>query len=169
MLSARRTHASSQSVRYAVVLLLVVAFGGGLPLAGIAVLRSALGLATGPVYTVAEVQRLVTRDPAEWTGRTVLVQGWAVADHARVDPNIVDRLDTLVDVQAQGWLPRLLVVRGRKDAVLAVLRRVPLLGRFAPRPQVLQRERLATYRVQLRLLPGHPCAACIEAVLLDAT
>src|SRR5690242_20050659 len=140
MLSARRTHASSPSARYAVVLLLMVALGGGLPLAGIAALRSALGLASGPIYTIADVQRLVRQDPTAWIGRTVLVRGWAVADHERVDPNTVDTLATLVDSQVRGWLPRLLVVRGRGDAVLAVLRRVPLVGRFAPRPQVLQRD-----------------------------
>lgn len=168
---ARRGAIMARSARYAVVLLFAVALSGGLPLAGIAVVRDvrdALGLAAGPVYTVAEVQRQIARDPTEWVGRTVLVQGWAVVDHERVDPNTVDTLDTLIDPRAQSWLPRLLVIRGRADSLLVLLRRVPLLARVAPRPQVLQRERPAIYRVQLRLLPGHPCAACIEAVLLDA-
>src|SRR2546421_11906922 len=57
-------------------------------------LRAAL---FGPVYTVAQIQRAVARDPEGWDGRQVLVQGCVVIYHTWSAPDsIVTRID-LVD------------------------------------------------------------------------
>jgi hypothetical protein len=47
---------------------------------------------------------------------------------------------------------------------------VPLLGGLLPAPQAVQWGEVATYRVELRAMPGKGCGAatCYEAGLLDA-
>jgi hypothetical protein len=58
---------------------------------------------------------------------------------------------------------------GSQDSVLAFLRRVPLLSGLLPALQAVRWEGVATYRVELRTMPGAPCGAapCYEVLLLD--
>jgi hypothetical protein len=56
------------------------------------------------------------------------------------------------------------------DPLLAVVRRVPLMGGLLPAPQELDWGEVATYQVELRATPDGPCGdgACYEALVLDA-
>jgi hypothetical protein len=56
------------------------------------------------------------------------------------------------------------------DAVPALLRRLPWLGRLVP-PQILRWKEVATYRVRLRAAPAGTCTflPCYESVVPDVT
>jgi hypothetical protein len=73
------------------------------------------------------------------------------------------------DDSAATVVPLPLVPAG-PDPLLAMVRRVPLLGDLLPAPQAVRWEEVATYRVELRAAPNEMCGAatCYEALLLDA-
>jgi hypothetical protein len=121
--------------------------------------------ALGPVYTVADVERQMAQ--GEWVGRTVLVQGRAALYRTWSPPDsIVTRIALVAPRQADGTLP-LYLQWGSADPLLSSLRRLPLVGRLAPRPQQSQWGTLAIYRIQLHGRPsGLPGGD--DAVLLDA-
>jgi hypothetical protein len=143
----------------------------------------ALALATGgagligtrpralvPVYSLAEVRAHLARDPGAWVGRIVEVRGRAVGAHclwpaAAPDACPDPQPSSLVD--PSGALP---LTAGAAAPLLAAVRRVPLLWRVLPAPQVVDWAAPATYRVQLLAAPaadcGHP--PCFRALLLDA-
>jgi hypothetical protein len=64
----------------------------------------------------------------------------------------------------------LLLAWATPDPLLAVVRRVPLLSGLLPAPEAVNWGTVATYRVQLRVMPDKPCGdtTCYEAMLLDA-
>lgn len=138
----------------------------------------------GSVYTVADVERRLARDPMDWVGRTVLVRGQpdsyilavpaGIVRHSplplrwlwQAPVSIVMRIG-LVD---PGRLnsPRPLALHwGDPDRLLTFLRRLPMAGRFAPRPQWLHWRMAAVYRIQLNGPPGSSSPGG-DAVLLDA-
>jgi hypothetical protein len=129
--------------------------------------------AAGRVYSVAQLHAQIERDPTAWVGRTVRVRGWI--------PGCPGILSLAGPAACQGSPPLLAdssapmsaplsVAMGAPDPLLAVLRRVPLLGEHVPAPQALRWEANATYRVQLRIAPDTWCrrSPCYQAVLLDA-
>lgn len=124
-------------------------------------------IAPGPVYTVAEAERRLTLDPAAWNGRTVLIRARAVIYLTwRTPDGIVTRTDFIDGAWSRG-AKTLAVVRGNPDSLLVSLRRLPLIGVLAPRPQRLHWRASAVYRVQILCAPG--CAPrSDDAVLLDA-
>jgi hypothetical protein len=154
-------------------LLLVAALGWGAVQAGpdVATALRANGIAAdGPPYSVTDLQRQVTSDPGRWIGRTVLVQGTLATDRTWSAPDsIVTRID-LIDPGAPGDTTRLSLAVGSADPVRAFWRRLPLLGRLAPRTQVLHWGALATYQVRLRYAPAGSCSfvPCYDALILDA-
>jgi hypothetical protein len=154
-------------------LVLSVVMGRGAVRAGpdLASALSTPGIAAdGPTYAVADLQRRVIRDPGRWIGPTVLVRGRVAMDRSWKAPDsIVTRFD-LIDPGAPRGTPGLALAWGGADPLLAALRRLPLIGRLAPRPQVLRWGAPATYRVRLRASDALACATppCYEALLLDA-
>lgn len=124
-------------------------------------------LGAGRVYTVADVERGVARDPAHWIGRTVLVRGQPVSYLLWQAPDGVDMQIGLVDA-GRGNNARPLSLRwGGPDPLLAFLRRLPMVGRFVPRPQRPFWDMLAVYRIQINRPPVNVFAG-EDAVLLDA-
>jgi hypothetical protein len=118
------------------------------------------------VYSVNDLHQQVAHDPRHWLGRTLLVQGRVALDHTWSPPDsIVTRIE-LVDPGTSG----VSLAWGGETPLMQALRRLPLLGRLVPRPQVLRWDTRATYRVQLRAAPAGTCAVppCYEAFLLDA-
>lgn len=130
-------------------------------------LLAPLGTLSSPTYTVAGLQRVVARDPADWVGRTVWVQGQAVADHVWVAPDSLLTSIALVDPARSDDAAPLYLQWGSADPLLAFLRNIPLVGRFAPQPQHLHWGRPVIYRLQLSRSPDK-LTASDGAVLLDA-
>lgn len=123
-------------------------------------------LGVGSVYTVADVERQVSRDPADWIGRIVLVRGQPVSYLLQAPDGIVMQIG-LVD-PGRGHNARPLSLRwGEPDPLLSLLRRLPMVGRFAPRPRQLSWDTPAIYRIQLSR-PPRGAYGGEDAVLLDA-
>jgi hypothetical protein len=146
-----------------------------LALLGLALMSVAISFAIrsgeGPVYSVATLQAGLARQPGVWLGRPVRVRGivaLCLSSDGQSDPPYCHGSTYLMDASEASWV--LPLAWGRQDSVLAVLRRVPLLSGLLPALQAVRWEEVATYRVELRTMPGEPCgtAACYEAVLLDA-
>jgi hypothetical protein len=127
----------------------------------------------GRVHTVAEVRASLERQPAAWLGRTVQVRGMVLSSgclawDAGGSAPCRDRSAYLLDrdgasvLQVAGW---------ESDPLLAALRRLPLVGRLVPGPQVVHWGALATYRARLVAAAAAMCdvAPCYVALLLDAT
>jgi hypothetical protein len=141
--------------------------------AGLAVPASSWLPAHGPVYTVAQLQAQLARDPAAVVGRTVGVRGIAIPAacstwDAEQDFPCPDRWrQGIVDPDGVTLLP---LTVGAANPLLAFVRRVPLLGDLLPAPQALDWGEVATYRVQVRALPQGSCGMgrCVAAILLEA-
>jgi hypothetical protein len=155
---------------------------GGLAAAG-CLLAALLALPRdhGPIYTVSQVQAGLAHDPRAWTNRTLLLRGVASGVRCWV---------TAAGLGADGlkmtdWCrpPRFILWDGDPAAVaalplawaspaplLAIARRVPLLGVLLPTPPAADWGKVATYRVALRAMPLAVCGSgtCYEALLLDA-
>jgi hypothetical protein len=150
--------------------LLCLLLAGGL--AAVALVRPP---AHGPVYTVAQVQAQLARRPRAWTGRMLLVRGVAevtVCVSTTPDGPLLCAPPRAVlrdagPPAASGSLP---LVWAGPNPLLAVVRRVPLLGGLVPVPQVMDWGEVVTYRVELRTTADGPCGAgaCYEAMVLDA-
>ncbi len=124
-------------------------------------------LGISQVYTVADVERRVARDPTNWVGRTVLVRGQAVSHlFWRAADGITLQIG-LIDPTPGNHTPPLSLRWGNPDLLLVFLRRLPWVGRFAPRPQQLSWETPAIYRIQLNR-PPHPAYSGEDAMLVDA-
>jgi hypothetical protein len=169
----RRVHMAWPAPILIAALVLSVVLGKGAVQVGshLATALSILRIAPdGPTYGVADLQRQAIRDPGRWIGPTVLVRGRAAMDRSWSAPDsIVTRFD-LIDPGAPSGAGGLSLAWGGADPLLAALRRLPLIGRLAPRPQVLRWGAPATYRVRLRASPALACGTspCYEALLLDA-
>ncbi len=130
------------------------------------------GFAVGPVYSVAALRAYLALDPHAWSGRAVLVRAALTIDPKRAycpDGSmscIVNGPPILVDPSDSNPSAGLALAWGAPDSLWAALRRLPLVGPIAPRPQTLRWGRLATYRVRLHASRG--CRACTVALLLDA-
>ena len=129
---------------------------------------------TGPVYTVAQFQAGLARQPRTWLGRSVLVRG-------NVSRFAVTTLCSSrgCQPQAQEWLvmeapqgfshgpPRgLMLAPGPTVRLIDALAHLPLVGRYL-------RDRLRTNGVHhLRLVSAQSCvlwrpSSCVNAVLLE--
>jgi hypothetical protein len=76
----------------------------------------------------------------------------------------------LVDAGSSATGQPLWLAQGDASPLRTLLRRIPLLARFAPAPQALQWQVVATYRVRVQAIPASICGTgvCVQAVLLDA-
>jgi hypothetical protein len=142
--------------------------------------------AASPVYTVTELRTSLTQDPRAWVGHVVLVRGTVTGCGFGLPCPLVMaavRCATrgpcppiglpgmmLVDQPTISRLGGLPVQLGAENPQLAVLRRLPLLGRVVPPPQVVHWGIPAVYRVQLQPTQRSVCgsAPCYAAVLEDA-
>jgi hypothetical protein len=130
----------------------------------------------GPVYSVVQVEAHLASHPQAWTDRALLLRGVAVAVGGHCHANLAGAAPmcpptraALEDFGPTASAPLPLALAG-PGPLLAVARRVPLLGEFLPAPQVVNWGEAGTYRVELRAISGEPCGAgsCYEAMVLDA-
>jgi hypothetical protein len=140
-----------------------------------------------PVYSVTTVRAHLVHEPHAWLGRTVLVR--ALVEGCPFPPYVRTYScppASLVDGGTAADGGTLRVAWAGVDALRASLRRIAVLDRLIPAPQVLHWGVVATYRIQLRaVLCGHPghqqaacdlhertdksgCSSCYQALLLDA-
>jgi hypothetical protein len=130
------------------------------------------GLASGPVYSVTALRAYLTLGPQDWSGRAVLVRAALTIDPTRsycpAGPMscVVNGSPILVDPGRPDPSAGLILAWSAPDPLWNTLRRLPLVGSIAPRPQTLRWGRLTTYRV--RLQASHRCRACAVVLLLDA-
>jgi hypothetical protein len=153
-----------------------VALAGLMLAGGLALVVSTVSTdvgAFGPVYTVSELRARLADNPRAWLGHTVLVRGVALglglglscpsnASCAVAWPALVD-----ADVAGPGsYLP---LSMGPANPLLALLRRLPLVERLVPGPQLLRWGRPAIYRVQVQDVAGTSAHGTqrYAAVLLD--
>lgn len=154
--------------------ILVLAFAGLLA-------RVATGAAgAGPVYSVAALQTHLAQEPTAWVRRTVWVRAiayadgcatWGTGDLPTDLPTCLEWQALLFDRGAAASAHPLALARGSAPSLLAFLRRVPVLRWWAPTPQVVQWNDVATYRIQVRAVscrPHHALPCTYEALLLDA-
>lgn|GEM_PF-1510440 len=134
----------------------------------------------GPVYAVTQLVDSALRHPKDWNGRTVRVhanasvslltvfQGGAPHTRAALQTLLLPAPDPRHPLVAQDGTIR--VLAGREDGVLALLRRVPLLGSVASPPQRVSMTQAGIYRIQIQpTSQGCNFSPCIEAVLVDAS
>jgi hypothetical protein len=167
-------------MKRAILALLGLASAAGL----LMVVMQGTGVA-GPVYSVTELRARLTHDPSAWVGHVVLVRGTVtgcgfgrpcpllmVVQCGAPGPCRPIRLPgmMLVDQPTAGWLRGLPVQLGPQNPQLAFLRRLPLVSRVMPPPQVVRWGIPAVYRVQLQPAQRSVCSSspCYEAVLEDA-
>ena len=148
------------------------------------VVMHAVGAAS-PVYTVTELRTSLAHDPRAWAGHVVLVRGTVTGCGFGLPCPLVMavRCSTrgpcppiglpgmmLVDQPTASRLRGFPVQLGAANPQLAFLRRLPLVGRVVPPPQVVHWGIPAVYRVQLQPTQGSVCGSspCYEAVLEDA-
>jgi hypothetical protein len=125
---------------------------GGLALA-VSTVSTGVG-AFGPVYTVSELRADLADNPHAWLGHTVLVRGVALGLACPPNASCVFAWPALVDADATGPGSFLPLSMGPANPLLALLRRLPLVGRFVPGPQLLRWGRPAIYRVQVQDAAG---------------
>ena len=130
--------------------------------------RSIVVTTFGPVHTPSELYADLVRGPESWVRQVALVRG-SVVGACLHNLSCTVRMPSLIDADAHGVVLPLPLDPGSTDPLLEFLRHLPLVGRFAPRPQVVRWGTVTTYRVQLRTMPDTVCGAstCHEAVLLD--
>ena len=164
----------------AILALLGLACAAGLMM----VVMHAVGAAS-PVYTVTELRTSLAHDPRAWVGHVVLVRGTVTgcgfglpcplvmavrcAPRGSCRPIRLSGM-MLVDQPTASWLRGLPVQLGTQNPQLAFLRRLPLVGRVVPPPQVVHWGIPAVYRVQVQATQQSVCgrSPCYEAVLEDA-
>jgi hypothetical protein len=134
--------------------------------AGIALATGLLFLAAnrfyvsmGPVYTVAQVQIGIGRQPRSWAGRTVLVRALATPLGANCPASVPWCTNVVLSDRDPGpaATPTLVAMAAQPDPFWSLLRRVPLMDRVIADPQQVNWEQVATYRVHLSAQTFVPC------------
>ena len=131
--------------------------------------------AFGPVYTVSELQAGLADNPHAWLGHTVRVRGVALGRGLGLglscpsNASCLFSWPALVDADATGPHSVLPLSMGPANPLLALLRRLSLVGRLVPGPQLLRWGRPAIYRVQVQDAADTPPKGTrhYAAVLLD--
>jgi hypothetical protein len=125
--------------------------------------------AFGPVYTVSELRAGLATNPHAWLGHTMLVRGVALGPACPPHASCVFAWPALVGADATRLGNSLVLSMGPANSLLALLRRLPLVRRLVPGPQLLRWGRPAVYRVRVRGAAGTPPRGTrhYEAVLLD--
>jgi hypothetical protein len=145
----------------------------GLLLAGLAIAILGRHEDQGPVYSVAQVQARLERQPDRWLGLPVRLRAvaepcpmWGSASMGMhclsSQPVLVDQANSLADSLPLTWR--------QQSSLLAFLRGIPLVGELLPAPRMANWAAPATYRVQFRAAPATSCgySPCYRALLLDA-
>lgn len=151
---------------------IIVALAGIALAVGLALVVSGGVAAVGPVYTVSELRADLAHDPQAWLGHTVLVRGMPVGAPVSCPATASCAFMPLglMDPPASRPGSYLLLSMGPPNPLLALLRRLPLVGRFMPGPQLLRWTTPAIYRIQIQGTAGtsRGVPARYEALLLDA-
>jgi hypothetical protein len=129
--------------------------------------RRAVSPANGSVSSLAALDHDRTQPPDVWVGRTVPVEGQAAIYRIWQPPDSIVTRIALVDPHQAGALPPLVLEWGSADPVLDALRRLPVVGRLAPRPQRLHWGEMAVYRIRLDGFAPEGRGS-LQGVLLDA-
>jgi len=140
-------------------------------LGAIVATRSIWGDTPGPIYTVAVLQAHLDHKPAAWLGRTLRIHAVAVrclAWLAGPRSPCIDQQPALVDAN-DATMAALPLAAQPPPPVLAWLRSLPIIGRFAPPPHAIQWGIPADYTLQVQAIA---CAMagtspCYQALLQD--
>jgi hypothetical protein len=107
---------------------------------------------------VSELQAGLADNPHAWLGHTVLVRGVALRLGLGLscpsNASCPVAWPALVDADAPPLRSFLPLSMGPANPLLALLRRLPLVGRLVPGPQLLRWGRPASYRVQVQDAAG---------------
>lgn len=122
---------------------------------------------TRHLWTLAALQHRIVDAPRHWLGHTVRVEGVAISVRSRRDPFTWSEQEFLVDANSSARLP---LAHAPENRMLAVLRRLPLIGAWLPPPQALVWDCPAVYQIQLR---PRDCVEsqnrlCVAATLVEA-
>lgn len=113
--------------------------------------------APSQVYTVAQLHAHLANDPQAWVNRQVVVRaiaGGCIPWAAPKDEPCVDEQPALVQMGPAGLVSSLPLVCGVLPSLSRTLRKVALLRRWLPAPQILQPGKLMIYRIQLPAVPA---------------
>jgi hypothetical protein len=158
-----------QAPREPLVLLTVFALTAAILVALSMIVLPAIGdAASGPVYTIGDLNQRIAGNARAWMGRTVRVEGMAVSYRTRSGPFTWQQHFILVDARTPYSTDRLPLAIGSSNPILTLVRRIPVIGGLAGGAPELQTGVPAVYRVQLQALPTAFCAACYEVVLRDS-
>jgi hypothetical protein len=123
------------------------------------------------IYTLAVLRRDLAHTPAAWLGRVVWVRARPVLAFAwtcRHDDVCVIRQSSLADPTVDAADARLPLLAPAETPLVALVRHVPLLARWAPRPPALARGRIALYHIQLTAPAACADPSCVAAQLVPA-
>jgi hypothetical protein len=121
--------------------------------------------ASNQIYTPAQLQTLLAKNPRAWVNRQVLVQaigGGCIPWAALKDEPCVDEMPALVLQGATGLVASLPLVCGQMAALPRFARQLPWLRRWLPAPQILYPGKLWVYHIQLPAVPAG------DALLLES-
>jgi hypothetical protein len=161
---------SALLTRYGGMKPFAVALAGLMLAGGLALVVSTVSTgAFAPVYTVSELRVGLADHPHVWLGQTMLVRGVALGLACPPNASCVVAWPALGDADATRPDSTLPLSMGPPNSLLALLRRLPLVGRLVPAPQLLRWGRPAVYRIQVRDTAGTSPKGTrhYEAVLLD--
>ncbi len=158
------------------IVLCLAAAGSLFGIAGAGVVLMGSHARASQVYTVAQVRDRLNARPAEWEGRTVVVQGlaepcpwWGGTGQAWY---CADRPLVLAPGPADAGAAPLPLVRSASQQPVGFLSDLPVIGQLLPRPPAVPLLVPARFRVRLLGEPASACGEhrpCYEAQWLDAT
>ena len=128
----------------------------------------------GPMYTMAALRERLAVQPAAWVDRPLRVRAWASPCTAWIGvahaSPCLNFQPTLTDPQGYYGAAALPLASGTASPLLALLRRLPLIGNGAPAPQQPHWDTIGVYRIQIHVVYCDPInqPPCYEALLLDA-
>jgi hypothetical protein len=159
-------------------LLLVAAIYGLVLIACLGIGAIGIAESSDHVYGVLDAQRLTDQPVSAWGRRPILVRGRLVLCQPIAmegdRPCAILVPDTCPATGLDCPLPAgrfaIPLLPAGSNPLLARLRAVPLLGSLLPGPQEQLWGKVATYRVQMDLVPESLCGTrpCVEAQLVDA-
>jgi hypothetical protein len=165
--------------RHTALLFTTVSFASALAVVGLLEWSLARRPATGSVYSVTQIVNGAMLHPKDWDGRVVWVRALASVSLQTIfqagSQTGHPTLQILFSPIPARWSTRwredgmIQVLPGHEDRLLALLRRLPLIGAVAPLPQQVSMTHAATYQIRMHLA-SHSCnfSPCVTAALMDA-
>ena len=138
----------------------------------VATIAASDGRHQGDVYPLSMVWDHLQRDPGHWLGRTIRVRAVAEPcpwwDRFERAQHCAGLQVVLIDADGAAPAAPLPLEPPATHPLVTTLRRLPLLGRLLPRPDVITLYATARFRVRLEPLPPGACgrSPCFAARLL---